>query len=129
MGGAGGLVVVAGGDVPAVEPDQRIDLAVVRFRILQQGGDDVGLILTGDGGVPPGAHGQSMTPLVPSVAQYQSSHSAKNVGRRCVVSMGVRSSSRSAIQWCCAAWLVASTAACAKSAVASSSPGAIGLQK
>ena len=37
----------------------RIDLAVVRFRILQQGGDDVGLILTGDGGVPPGAHGQS----------------------------------------------------------------------
>lgn len=40
-------------------PDQRTDLAVVRFRILQQGGDDVGLILTGDGGVPPGAHGQS----------------------------------------------------------------------
>jgi hypothetical protein len=37
----------------------RIDLAVVRFRILQQGGDDAGLILTGDGGVPPAAHGQS----------------------------------------------------------------------
>ena len=79
-------------------PDQRIDLAVVRFRILQQGGDDVGLILTGDGGVPPGAHRQSNDAAGTVVAQYQSSHSAKNMGRRCVVRMGVRSSSRSAIQ-------------------------------
>ena len=50
---------MAAASATADGPDQRTDLAVVRFRILQQGGDDVGLILTGDGGVPPGAHGQS----------------------------------------------------------------------
>ncbi|HEX7429116.1 MAG TPA: hypothetical protein VF328_19865 [Mycobacterium sp.] len=50
---------MAAASATAGGPDQRIDLAVVRFRILQQGGDDVGMILTGDGGVPPGAHGQS----------------------------------------------------------------------
>ena len=54
----------------------------------------------------PVPNGQESVPAFTSGAEYKS-HSAKNVGRRCVTAIPYQSNTRSATQWSRAAWLLA----------------------